>query len=269
MIEVVNLVKTFIKTENVEVEGRGRNSIKKSKHLLKNKEFNAVDKASFSVKKGEIVGVLGPNGAGKTTLLRMIGGILTPTSGEVIINGKSILDNVEKVKSMIGYLSGNTKLYGRLTPRELLKTFGRLYMMEDKDIDFSIEKIIDLIKLDTFIDNRIESLSTGQMQRVSIARCLIHSPEIYIFDEPTLGLDVISSRDIISFMKNEKNNGKTVLYSTHYMEEAETLCDRLIFIYAGRVLAEGSSQEIKKLAGRDNLRDAFIELANLGGLDEI
>ncbi|WP_101772835.1 ABC transporter ATP-binding protein [Peptostreptococcus faecalis] len=262
MIEVCNLKKTFSKSVKSEKETKKN---KKNKISTKKIDFNAVDDVSFKVDKGEILGILGPNGAGKTSLLRMIGGILTPTSGEILLDGENTLKDINKLKSKIGYLSGNTKLYARLTPRELLKIFASLYEMEEKDITKSIEEIIDILKMEEFIDNKIGALSTGQTQRTSIARCLVHSPEIYIFDEPTLGLDVISSKDIISFMKRERERGKTVLYSTHYMEEAETLCDRILFIHKGKIIAQGSPEELRNMTGKNNMRDAFIKLANIGG----
>ena len=137
--------------------------------------------------------------------------------------------------------------------------------MSKENIEKSIEEISEIMNMGEFIDNRIENLSTGQTQRTSIARCLIHSPQIYIFDEPTLGLDVISSKSIIDFMKREKERGKTVLYSTHYMEEAETLCDRIIMIHRGSVIAYGTSQELKEKYEADNLRDLFIQLASERG----
>jgi len=243
MIKVNNLSKMFKK----EVKD---NNNKKKGFRTKKEEFLAVNNVSFEANKGEIVGILGPNGAGKTTLLRMLGGILTPTSGD---------------KKEIGYLSGNTKLYGRLSPRELLKIFGNLYEMDKHEIDRNIDEIISVMDMDEFIDNRIENLSTGQTQRTSIARCLIHSPQVYIFDEPTLGLDVLSSSSIIEFMKMEKQRGKTVLYSTHYMEEAETLCDKIIMIHQGRIIAQGTSEELKKKTSKNNLRDVFIELVKIRG----
>ena len=137
--------------------------------------------------------------------------------------------------------------------------------MSKENIEKSIEEISEIMNMGEFIDNRIENLSTGQTQRTSIARCLIHSPQIYIFDEPTLGLDVISSKSIIDFMKREKERGKTVLYSTHYMEEAETLCDRIIMIHRGSVIAYGTSQELKEKYEANNLRDLFIQLASERG----
>lgn len=262
MIEVRNLCKSF--TRVVKDNGSKKKS-KFSKHKTKKEDFLAVNNISFEAKEGEILGILGPNGAGKTTLLRMLGGILTPTSGSINVCGYDYSIDKNAAKKEIGYLSGNTKLYNRLSPRELLTTFASLYEMPKDEIEKSINEVIDIMGMESFIDNRIENLSTGQTQRTSIARCLIHSPKIYIFDEPTLGLDVISSKSIIDFMKNEKKRGKTVLYSTHYMEEAETLCDRIMMIHQGEVIAIGTPTELKDKTETDNLRDVFITLASERG----
>lgn len=240
-----NLVKTFEKNE------------KKHKKL----SFNAVDDISLSVGQGEIVGVLGPNGAGKTTLLRMLGMLMKPTSGEIIMNidGQNQTD-VTRIKANIGYLSGNTKLYGRLSTRELLDILGNIYGLSKEEIESRIENISQILNLGEFLDNRIEKLSTGQNQRASISRCLIHNPRLYIFDEPTLGLDIISSNSIIEFMRSERESGKTVLYSTHYMEEAEYLCDRIILLDKGRIIAQGTLDELRNLTGKEKLRDIFNSL---------
>ncbi len=262
MIEVNNLCKVFTRVVKDE-------SSKKKKRLTKLKtkkeDFLAVNNVTFKAKEGEILGILGPNGAGKTTLLRMLGGILTPTSGSINVDGYDYSIDKNVAKKEIGYLSGNTKLYNRLSPRELLTTFANLYEMPKEEIEKSIKQVIDIMDMESFIDNRIENLSTGQTQRTSIARCLIHSPKVYIFDEPTLGLDVISSKSIIDFMKNEKEKGKTVLYSTHYMEEAETLCDRIMMIHKGEVIAMGTPKELKEKTNTNNLRDVFITLASERG----
>ena len=257
MIEVENLCKSF--TRQVKDES------KKKKFGTKKEEFLAVNNLTFKVDKGKIIGILGPNGAGKTTLLRMLGGILTPTSGHIKIGDYDYKEDKNAAKKEIGYLSGNTKLYNRLSPRELLTTFGNLYDMTKEEIENSIENIIEIMDMESFIDNRIENLSTGQMQRTSIARCLIHNPSIYIFDEPTLGLDVISSKSIIDFMKREKDKGKTVLYSTHYMEEAEILCDKIYMMHRGEFIANGSCEGLKSRYNTNNLRDIFINLASERG----
>ncbi|SCI87583.1 Uncharacterized ABC transporter ATP-binding protein YbhF [uncultured Clostridium sp.] len=262
MIEVNNLCKVFTRV----VKDESSNKKKRLKKLKTKKEdFLAVNNVTFKAKEGEILGILGPNGAGKTTLLRMLGGILTPTSGSINVDGYDYSIDKNAAKKEIGYLSGNTKLYNRLSPRELLTTFANLYEMPKEEIEKSIKQVIDIMDMESFIDNRIENLSTGQTQRTSIARCLIHSPKVYIFDEPTLGLDVISSKSIIDFMKNEKEKGKTVLYSTHYMEEAETLCDRIMMIHKGEVIAMGTPKELKEKTNTNNLRDVFITLASERG----
>ncbi len=251
MITASHLVKTFVKHE------------KKNKKT----EIYAVNDISVQVKEGEIVGILGPNGAGKTTLLRMLSRLMKPTSGTVSItvDGKEITDDIE-LKRHIGYLSNNTKLYGRLSTRELLAMIGTINGMDDKEVEKRIEEIIQVLDLGNFVDNRIEKLSTGQTQRASISRCLIHDPQVYIFDEPTLGLDIISSAAIIEFMKAERDRGKTVLYSTHYMEEAEYLCDRLIMIHEGRIIREGTPKELREQTGKENLRDIFTELVAKEGM---
>lgn len=253
MITANNLVKAFIRNE------------KKNKKS----EFNAVDGISLTVNDGEIVGILGPNGAGKTTLLRMMSKLMKPTSGMVSIRvgNKEITDDIE-VKRHIGYLSNNTKLYGRLSAREFLQMLGVLYGMSEEDTAQRITKISDVLSMDAFIDNRIEKLSTGQTQRASIARCLVHDPQVYIFDEPTLGLDIISSASIIDFMKGERERGKTILYSTHYMEEAEYLCDRIVMIHQGKIISEGTPADLKAQTNKGSLRDVFSELIRKEGMPD-
>lgn len=245
MLVADNLVKSFVKNEK-----RGRKT-----------EFNAVDGISLKVAEGEIVGILGANGAGKTTLLRMLGGLMKPTSGEVafLLDGEQLLDEL-KIKGQIGYLSSNTKLYGRLSTRELLSMIGNIHGLDNSEIEKRIDEISDVLNMGDFIDNRIEKLSTGQTQRASISRCLIHNPKMYIFDEPTLGLDIISSSAIIEFMKKEKESGKGVVYSTHYMEEAEYLCDRIVMIDRGRIVKMGTLDELKMETGKENLREIFGSL---------
>ncbi len=251
MIEASHLIKTFIRNE------------KKNKKT----EIYAVNDISLQVREGEIVGILGPNGAGKTTLLRMLSRLMKPNSGmvSITVDGKEITDDIE-LKRHIGYLSNNTKLYGRLSTRELLVMLGTIYGMDEKQVKERIDEIIEILDLGNFVDNRIEKLSTGQTQRASISRCLIHDPQVYIFDEPTLGLDIISSASIINFMKKERERGKTVLYSTHYMEEAEYLCDRIIMLHKGKIISEGTPAELKEETGKDNLRDIFQELIEREGM---
>lgn len=249
MLAVSHIYKQFIRNE------------KKAKKI----EFYAVEDVSFQVKPGEILGLLGPNGAGKTTLLRIAGLLMEPTKGEVSLEALEkdayhVGAGKEKLKRYIGYLSGNTKLYGRFSIREILQMLGEVYGMPKEEVKKKTEEIIEVLNLESFVDNRIEKLSTGQTQRANIARCLLHDPLVYIFDEPTLGLDIISSAAIIDFMKEEKKKGKSVIYSTHYMEEAEFLCDRILMMFEGRIIAEGTPQELKEITETTNLRDCFMKL---------
>lgn len=254
MIAAKGLCKVFVRNI-AKKKGTKKNSATKE-------EFYAVDHVSFEAKPGEILGLLGPNGAGKTTVLRMLGNLMTPAEGEVCLTdseGNEVTSVIDK-KQKIGYLSGNTKLYQRLSTREMLRVFGDIYGLDKKTTDERINEIFRVLDMESFGDNRIEKLSTGQTQRANIARCLIHNPEVYIFDEPTLGLDIISSEAIVSFMKKEKEKGKTVLYSTHYMEEAQYLCDRIVMMYKGKVIATGTPKELMEATGTDNLRDTFRTL---------
>lgn len=233
-------------------------SVKQGKKTKK-EEFLAVDHISLEAQAGEIVGILGPNGAGKTTLLRMLGTLMTPTTGEIKltdVSGNEIEQLTEK-KQAIGYLSGNTKLYPRFSIREYLHFLGELYGYSEQKITERTKEIFDVLDMNGFADQRIEKLSTGQTQRASIARCLMADPQLYILDEPTLGLDILSADAIIHFMKEQKKKGKIVLYSTHYLEEAQFLCDRIYMICNGKIAAKGTPAELMQKTGTDNLRDTF------------
>ncbi|MCI8330847.1 MAG: ABC transporter ATP-binding protein [Bacilli bacterium] len=229
----------------------------------KKKEFYADNGITFEVGKGQIIGILGPNGAGKTTLLRMIAGILEPTSGSIDYDGLTFEKNEIEIKKKIAYLSGNTKIYNTITSYELLKMCCELYDVPKKIKESRIKEITKILNMEEFLHNKIENLSTGQTQRVNIARCLVHDPEYYILDEATSGLDILSSQIILDFIKKEKERGKTILYSTHYMEEAENICDYCIMINKGKIIEEGSPKDIRKNTKTTNLRDAFFSL--IGG----
>lgn len=244
MITIKNVTKKFIKTN------------KKKERL----EFTAVNDLSFDVKEGEILGILGPNGAGKTTLLRMIAGIMTPNKGSITIDDLTYEKNETDIKKMLAYLSGNTKIYGTISPYELLKMCAEIYDVPASEIDTRIKKISQILNMDAFLYNRIEKLSTGQTQRVNIARCMVHNPKYYILDEATSGLDIITSQIILNFIKSEKEKGKTILYSTHYMEEAENICDMIIMVNKGKIITTGTPEQIKKETKTTNLRDAFFAL---------
>jgi sodium transport system ATP-binding protein len=244
MIEIKNIVKEFEKLDE-------------NKKKIKIKADNDI---SFEVKEGEVVGLLGPNGAGKTTLLRIIAGIMKPNKGSITIDDKNYKKNELEIKKMISFLSGNTKLYKELSPMELMQMCADFYKVDKKEASNRIDDIVKRFSMQKFKNQRIETLSTGQTQRVGIARCLVHNPKYYIFDEATSGLDIISSKVILDFIKEEKKNGKGIIYSTHYMEEAENICDRVILLNKGRVIATGTPKQILKETNTDNLRDAFFAL---------
>ncbi len=250
MLEVKNITKEFTKKIN-----------KKDKIT-----FLADDNISFKAKPGEIVGILGPNGAGKTTLLRIISGIMEPTKGTITIDNMNYQDNEIEIKKQIAYLSGNTKLYKDISPYELLQMCGNYYEVPKDILEERINNIVDKFDIRPFLHQKIENLSTGQYQRTSIARCLVHNPKYYILDEATSGLDIISSQVILDFIKAEKNNNKCIIYSTHYMEEAENICDKIIMINKGQIITTGTPKEIKKQTKTTNLRDAFFAL--VGGYHE-
>lgn len=221
-------------------------------------EVRAVDGLSFDCYRGEILGILGPNGAGKTTLLRMIAAILRPTSGTATVLGHDILSQPDEVKRCIGFLSGNTKLYKRLSAVETLRFFGRLYGMGEEAIRNKSEAVFELLDMCNIKDRWFDKLSTGEKQKVSIARSLIHDPPLLILDEPTAGLDVVSARSIIEFIHRSRENHKTIIISTHYMTEAEELCDRVALISHGKIKAVGPVEELLEQAGKHSLNEAFF-----------
>ena len=235
----------------------------KSNEKGKKIKFYADKDISFEVRDGEILGLLGPNGAGKTTLLRMIAGIMKPTTGEILFDDKKILENEIEIKRNISFLSGNTKLYKDISCVELLKMCAAYYNMDKAIIDKRINEVVKRFDMESFKNQRIGSLSTGQCQRVGVARCVLHDPHYYILDEATSGLDIISSQIILDFIKEERDKGKCIIYSTHYMEEAENICNRVVLLNKGYVIANDTAKEIEKETKTTNIRDAFFSL--IGG----
>lgn len=219
---------------------------------------HAVRDVDLSARYGEIVGLLGPNGAGKTTTLRMIATLLTPTSGEVTVGGISTVADPMAVRRQVGYLTGDTGLYGRLTPRELLLYFGRLHEVPAQTLKRRVDQLIADLQVGEFHDRRCDTLSTGQKQRVNIARTLIHDPTVLIVDEPTSGLDIISAQFILKFLARERERGKAIILSTHIMTEAELLCDRLLLIHKGEIMASGTLVQLLEGASAPNLTEAFL-----------
>jgi sodium transport system ATP-binding protein len=223
-------------------------------------EILAVNKLSFQVNPGEIYGLLGPNGAGKTTTLRMLATLLSPTSGHLSICGFEGEDQSAEIRRRIGFLTASSGLYHRLTPEETLRYFGRLHSIDEDELAERIEKIIKLLDIEDFRRTPCRKLSTGQKQRTSIARVLIHDPPVLILDEPTSGLDVLSNRLILRFLQDSRDQGKAVLFSTHYMEEAEMICDRFGMMHRGEFLTEGTLEDLREKTGKERLTDIFLSL---------
>ncbi len=219
----------------------------------------AVDGVSLAVHPGEIVGLLGPNGAGKTTILRMLAGILRPTSGTVRIHGLDMQEAPLEAKQRIGFLSGDTHLYQRLTPREVLEYFGRLYEVPPERLARRIDELVAQLEMSSFAARPCSTLSSGQKQRANIARAFLHEPTVLILDEPTATLDVVSGQFIIEAIRGQKGAGRAVLFSTHIMGEAEYLCDRILLLHEGRLLDQGTLAELLERTGCANLTDAFLE----------
>jgi sodium transport system ATP-binding protein len=223
----------------------------------------AVARLSLSIPGGEIYGLLGPNGAGKTTALRMLAGLLAPSYGSARVAGHDA--NTTFAKRQLGYLSGSTGLSGRLTPREVLDYFGQIHGLSRVEIGKRVAQLAPMLALDVILDRRCEALSTGERQRVSIARAVLHDPSVLILDEPTSGLDVLASRFMRDFVRAERARGKAVLFSTHYLAEAELLCDRIGFLHHGRLLVEGPPSEIRGQTGKSSLEEAFLALTEEPG----
>lgn len=221
----------------------------------------AVDQVSFQVQSGEIYGLLGANGAGKTTTMRMLSTMLRPTGGEAFVCGHNVATDREAARRSLGFLSTATALYNRLSAFEMVQYFGRLHGLPDDEITQRAKTIFERLDMGEFRDRRCEKLSTGQKQKVSIARTLIHDPPVMIFDEPTLGLDVMAARTIVEFVRECRGAGKAVIYSTHIMSEAEKLCNRIGIIHGGKLLAEGTPAALKaEHAPSGDLEDAFVQV---------
>ncbi|HBY57822.1 MAG TPA: ABC transporter ATP-binding protein [Candidatus Atribacteria bacterium] len=224
----------------------------------------AINNLKFECQKGQIFGLLGPNGAGKTTTLRILATMMVPTQGKAEVNGFDVVKDANKVRRHIGFLSSETGLYDRFTPRETVKFFGRINGIEDKIIEKRMAEIFRNLDMEDFQDVRVNKLSTGMKQKLSIARSIIHNPPILILDEPTVGLDIITARTVIEYVKKFKEEGKCIIYSTHIMREAEKLCDVIAIIHQGNIIAKGTLEELKKNSLSDDLEEIFFGLINQG-----
>lgn len=251
MIEIDNLRKEFVLS-------------KKNKKELNTTESKAiaVNGVSFTCKPGRVFSLLGPNGAGKTTTLRMLSTIFKPTSGSIKITGIDAVAHPEEARKKIGFLTGSTGLYARLTPDELIKYFADLYGVKKEDFEKRKKHLYDLLDIHSFKGKRIGKLSTGMKQKVSICRTMIHDPEVVVFDEPTSGLDVITAENIIQLIRDCKAQGKTVIFSSHIMSEVDLLCDDIAIIHKGNLLFSGEMQDFKNQMQAENLTAEFIRIVN-------
>ncbi|HAE34239.1 MAG TPA: ABC transporter ATP-binding protein [Bacteroidetes bacterium] len=251
MIEVRNLSKTFRLTKK---------QMKESGHSG-DPEVLAVQDVSFRCLPGRIFTLLGPNGAGKTTTLRMIATILKPTEGHITVAGFDTVHQGAEVRARLGFLTGSTGLYDKLSPNELIDYFGRLNNMDEQTIARRKDELFTLLGIHEFANRRIGRFSTGMKQKVSIARTMIHDPEVIVFDEPTSGLDVIAAKGIIDLIRNSKLQQKTVILSTHIMSEVNMLSDDLAIIHKGRMIYNNTYEQFQAGMQAATLEDEFIRLA--------
>ena len=249
MISVQNLNKTFTLTKQQRKELN-----------TEQKTATAVHDLSFSCQPGRVFSLLGPNGAGKTTTLRMIATLLAPSSGQIQINGLDALINPQEARKQIGFLTGSTGLYARLTPLEIIDYFADLYGVEKSVREQRKEELFSLLHMNDFLHKRIGKLSTGMKQKVSICRTMIHDPSVVIFDEPTSGLDVITAENIIKLIRSCKDQGKTVIFSSHIMSEVDLLCDDLAIIHQGALKYNGTMADFRANMQTTNLTEEFIRI---------
>jgi len=257
------------------VQARGKASVYAGRAVIEVRELSksfpgakggtvqAVESVSFNVGFGEVFGLLGPNGAGKTTTLRMLATLLRPSSGTAGLNGFDIVREPARVRAQIGFLSGDMGVYARLTPREMLDFFGRLYGMEPARLAQRMAQLFEMFGMTPFADVRGDKLSTGMKQKAAIARSMLHDPPVLILDEPTAGLDVPTARVVEAAVLEAKQAGKCVVYSTHVMEEAEYLCDRIGVIGGGKLRALGTMEELRERTGKQRLREIFLDLLGM------
>lgn len=256
MIEVTNLAKKFA------VENPKKLSEQEKKDpRLKGRFFHSVKDVSFKCDKGQVLGLLGPNGAGKTTTLRMLSTALQPDSGEISISGIDVLKKPIVARQKIGFLSGSTGLYGRLTGRENIAYFGRLHGMQESQIQARIDSLAELLQLHEFLDRRSENFSTGMKQKTNIARAVVHEPEVVILDEPTTGLDIMAAQTVLEFIRGLKQQGTPVIFSTHHLDEVSELCDRVAVIDQGITRFDDSITAFAAISD-ESLSESFLKTIN-------
>ena len=252
MIELTNVSKVFTLTKDQ------RKVVGESE--LRPKLFTAVDSISFKCNERNVFALIGPNGSGKTTTLRMISTMISPTSGTIKIKDRDVSDDGRIARKSIGFMTNQTALYDRLSPFEMVKYFADLNSMDKAVFDKRCKDIFDRLDMNTFANKRIGTLSSGMKQKTSIARTIIHDPDIIVFDEPTTGLDVMTSRSIIELIRNSKNENKTIIFSSHRMEEVQSLADDIGVIYNGKLIFNGTKSDFESLSDLASYDDTLINL---------
>ena len=237
-------------------------NLTKSFRDLRRGQVMAVDHVSFDAVAGEVFGLIGPNGAGKTTTMRILCTVLKPTSGIARLAGFDVATEPNRVREHIGFLSANTAIYDRMTSWEMVEYFGRLYSLPKDRLRDRMEEVFASLQMNDFRDVLGAKMSTGMRQKVSIARAIIHDPPVMIFDEPTLGLDVLVARAVLENIEKLRDQGKCIVYSTHIMREVEKLCDRVAIISKGRVQAAGTLSELRDRYGQNDLEELFFQLVS-------
>lgn len=234
--------------------------LSKSFDDLRRGSILALDSVSFDVKAGEVFGLLGPNGAGKTTCLRLLSTVLQPTGGSATVAGYDVLKQPQEVRTHIGFMSCNTGIYDRMTAWEMVEYFGRLYDIEENELQERLDRIFTTLQMQDIKDLLGAKMSTGMKQKVSIARTIIHDPPVLIFDEPTTGLDVLVARAVLKTIEALREEGKCIIFSTHIMREVEKLCDRVAVIYKGKILAMGTLPELEEQYHESDTEELFFKL---------
>jgi sodium transport system ATP-binding protein len=238
-------------------------NLTKSFRDLRRGNVLAVDHVSFDAKPGEVFGLLGPNGAGKTTTMRILCTALKPTGGIATLAGFDVVEQASQVRQNIGFLSANTAIYDRMSAWETVEFFGKLYGLTDAHLRSRMESVFTTLQMNDFRDVLGGKMSTGMRQKVSIARAIVHDPPVMIFDEPTLGLDVLVARAVLDNIKRLRDQGKCILYSTHIMREVEKLCDHVAIVSKGRIQTAGTLEELRERHGQEDLEELFFQLVSV------
>ena len=237
-------------------------NLTKSFRDLRRGQVLAVDHVSFDAVPGEVFGLLGPNGAGKTTTMRILCTVLKPTGGIATLAGFDVVTQAGQVRQNIGFLSANTAIYDRMTAWEMVEFFGKLYGLPPQRLRERMETVFATLQMNDFRDVLGAQMSTGMRQKVSIARAIVHDPPVMIFDEPTLGLDVLVARAVLENIERLRDEGKCILYSTHIMREVEKLCDRVAIVSKGKIQAAGTLEELRDRHGQHDLEELFFQLVS-------